>query len=714
MAQRGRYESYETGATLAEVMNGLERIWTHAESLFADGMERATIGAVIQPLLRHQIKGHLSNEYRLSREAFTWRAEWHVQRSTEDMQWRVSSAKPATDDALRCRNLIQLRTQLRSVARRMSDLPFRCHLEWLWDGDRLWIVQADRVPPATGPAPGDGWQPSIGRVIAHRDLVLWRHWTELSLDATAHAWNKVASLVQFAKADLPVPDIWQLHGADVIGSLARGEIPDGLESDLDCLCSGHIVVRTDVRTDVEGYMLPKTEAETNPEAVLLFMQNTAVELMDQGVGAGDIIFLAHRFLRARGCVWTFARPDSPFVQVDSTWGLNDGLSWLPHDSAWVNVESGQMRRSIEGKTAFLDVATDGSWTYREAPTEWIWRSSVTEDQLRTMATGAARLSRLSDAPLVTMWFVGLLDGAEAECVPWFQASHVPRPTSGVEVADRRRRRVTVRTREDLQRFIGEPKGRMPPVLRLDPVPALVRDKNFVGEVIDAVRGTDISVEIVGSPLAHPYYLLQQAGVGVTCVGSLEPPLTEHHKLVRDNIPGIIEAKGEYVVSYRASGAERAKLLKTKVVEEALELLRAGTGDELLDEMADVEEALTALRVVSEISRDELRQRLHEKRSVRGGFDDALVLVRTSAHRSADLVQESLPGLEHDAFAARSWRIQQLGNRLVLNSVPPLPDEISEFSAQLGGHSLRVRYTIDGIEISVIDAERVEPDQPSLF
>ena len=70
----------------------------------------------------------------------------------------------------------------------------------------------------------------------------------------------------------------------------------------------------------------------------------------------------------------------------------------------------------------------------------------------------------------------------------------------------------------------------------------------------------------------------------------------YKKLVRDKIPEIIAEQGKKVNFRTLEGDELKKALKAKVVEEANELAKAETKEQLLDEIADLQEVITALRI----------------------------------------------------------------------------------------------------------------------
>ena len=70
----------------------------------------------------------------------------------------------------------------------------------------------------------------------------------------------------------------------------------------------------------------------------------------------------------------------------------------------------------------------------------------------------------------------------------------------------------------------------------------------------------------------------------------------YKKLVRDKIPEIIAKEGKKA-SYRTlEGDELKKALKAKIVEEAHELAQAETEEQILEEIADIQEVITALRI----------------------------------------------------------------------------------------------------------------------
>ena len=98
---------------------------------------------------------------------------------------------------------------------------------------------------------------------------------------------------------------------------------------------------------------------------------------------------------------------------------------------------------------------------------------------------------------------------------------------------------------------------------------------------------------------------------------------EYDKLVRDDIPEIIEADGETPVTHVVDGEAYEERLFDKLDEEAAELREEPGADEL----ADVFEVLDALRTQLDIDEEELERVRERKAGGRGRFDDGIVLER---------------------------------------------------------------------------------------
>ncbi|HWH25019.1 MAG TPA: nucleoside triphosphate pyrophosphohydrolase [Pseudolysinimonas sp.] len=710
LSERGQFESFAVEYDAADVERTMVTGWHHVETNVA-------LGYLLQPEIAGLASGHLSNEHRVSRDATVWRIEHEGWRTDKRPgRWRVTTSTPADPGPLLCATTRLLEVMLRRVARWFSDLGSRYHLEWVWDGDRIWIVQADIVPRTLGPAPGDAWEPTVGIEVDAESLSAWRELNLSKPNPSLDGWPKAAALQDFALAKLPLAQLWRLQDAALMDQLLQDDVDPGLLSDLELICSGHVVIRTDVRGETLDVMLPKTGTIADPIVVASWLKSTVRLLAESGVSTADMSFLAHRFLRARASAWTLASPGQAYVEVDSMWGTPDGLAWLPHDSAWVHVGTGEVRRSIEGKTSFLDIDEAEEWTYRETPTEWIWRASMTEDQLRTVAAGSRRLADALNKPVLTMWFVDLLGRRSAECLPWVLMDPPPESSESERLdVSPQSERVEIRSGPDLDEYRSAVHEGRPRVLRLVPGPDLVRDKGFVSRVAEVAKETGSTVELVGSALAHPYYMLLREGVTVACIGRFDPPEVQYNKLVRDAIVDQIADNGERVVSYFASGPEYTRLLRLKTVEEALELFRAGEKEDATAEMADLQEVLDTLRRALGITRDEVRTAQAVKRRRRGAFREGSVLVRTGGSAATSAASRgAIPLFDDDPTWSRSWQVQQHGDRILLSCVPPLDNEPHNFHLKTSTDVIAIEYANNQIEVRVAPRDHIEFDTENLL
>ena len=101
-----------------------------------------------------------------------------------------------------------------------------------------------------------------------------------------------------------------------------------------------------------------------------------------------------------------------------------------------------------------------------------------------------------------------------------------------------------------------------------------------------------------------------------------------NKLVRDNIPDIIEKNNEVAVTRILEGKEYLKELYKKLHEECNEVEMAKNKEEITMELADVYEVLLAVMLYNDIKLEEVEASALIKRNKRGGFSKRLYLEKT--------------------------------------------------------------------------------------
>lgn len=96
---------------------------------------------------------------------------------------------------------------------------------------------------------------------------------------------------------------------------------------------------------------------------------------------------------------------------------------------------------------------------------------------------------------------------------------------------------------------------------------------------------------------------------------------EYNKLVRNNIPQIVEAAGKVAQIHTATEEEYNNALRAKLLEETNEFIGSGSSEEL----ADILEVLYALAEQNGISPTQLEQVREEKEQKRGNFSKRIIL-----------------------------------------------------------------------------------------
>lgn len=106
----------------------------------------------------------------------------------------------------------------------------------------------------------------------------------------------------------------------------------------------------------------------------------------------------------------------------------------------------------------------------------------------------------------------------------------------------------------------------------------------------------------------------------------------YNKLVRDNIPQIIESKNEMPITKILNTEEFKSSLEEKLKEECDEVINS-TGDERLEELADVFEILRAMAKIENSSIEKVISIADNKKEKRGGFDNQIFLEKVISEKN---------------------------------------------------------------------------------
>lgn len=101
-----------------------------------------------------------------------------------------------------------------------------------------------------------------------------------------------------------------------------------------------------------------------------------------------------------------------------------------------------------------------------------------------------------------------------------------------------------------------------------------------------------------------------------------------NKLVRDNIPSIIESNNEVAVTRILSDGEYRTELCKKLLEECNEVIISETTENVIEELSDVLEVMEAIASLDGKTLDDIKEAANRKKEKRGGFQKRIFLERT--------------------------------------------------------------------------------------
>lgn len=131
-------------------------------------------------------------------------------------------------------------------------------------------------------------------------------------------------------------------------------------------------------------------------------------------------------------------------------------------------------------------------------------------------------------------------------------------------------------------------------------------------------------------------------------------LVIHNKLVRDEIPRMIQQEGKTAKTSKVSGMAFRQALETKLLEELAEWQR----DYELEELVDLYEVLQAMAEQSGHAFDEVERMAEEKRNQRGSFFDGVWLERveesSNVEEDKEIIVTGLRAYNKSQIGARSF------------------------------------------------------------
>lgn len=610
---------------------------------------------IVQEAISVQQLGHLSNERRLRKESRDWIVEVETFRGRPGYpvpfairRWR--DGMEASLD-LACTSELEISKKLRRVAMWAMSFTNRMHFEWVWDGRRIWMVQGEPADSVSGTDPAT----LIPEHLPHVNVASLRSF-RLATENDYNKYRKLQNAKLYSDLGYHMPDFYVLDDPKQIKSIMLRQLSKELKQDLNELTKRPLILRTDGENipDDMREMLPRSDVLSSDEAASSWLLNEFKSKIEQShLDKSRLCLIAHHFIPSVASAWAGAKPGSRIVRIESVWGIPEGLYWHAHDTFEVDTITVEVPNQLDDKDkyriqerlrykgTFIAPDSKGNWIPHQTTPPFDWNSSI---RLKKWIVEIAHTTRLVAErvghPISLMWFLdNHSDATEHQVLPWF---HSKSDASGpIKPAPRRKFRSTtdsvIQSTADWIKLQDDLSGgkRIERAI-VEPVDAeLIRNPQFAQQLGRLAADRKFVVELSGGILSHVFYILRREGAQVECKDLYgdEEDVVEYDKLVRDKIPGLIEARGEYVKTRKLEGQALITSLQQKLIEEAYEANDARSIPDLVGELADVQEVIAAICKSVDISEAEIKEIQEEKRERRGGFNEGTMLVKTATPHS---------------------------------------------------------------------------------
>ncbi|MDP9077084.1 MAG: nucleoside triphosphate pyrophosphohydrolase [Bacteroidota bacterium] len=627
MHARGKYHSKRCKPSVEDIRAALEEIYVD----FQRSEERLDLqlAILIQVYRRPKMKGHMSNERRVSASKLDWMIEKDIASGmdSEPEDFTAGSHERGLELSLiNASNASTAINNLKKFAAYFSQLSGVYHVEWVWDGQKSWLVQVDQQEDDIfeGTKPGSEWKVERKKISgkAIPDLEVLE-----TVESVTNPWRKIENIRTFIACGLDYWPVYILENAAVIESVLADATDVSLITDLKKILVLPIVIRTE--TVKKDSMSPRTDTISTYQEALKFIKDKSELFIQDGLQSDQFCFLIHQFISSTAGALAITKPNTQVVRIDSIWGIVEGLYYHPYDSFEYNKGKDNISKKIRCKSQYVDVDAAGNWKIKPAGIKYDWRPSLTDDQVRRIAHDTDLIAKHLRKPVNVMFFINKGNGYP-EILPWFYSDEITEVGKVYENFLSVKNKVIICSRADFERLVTAGNDGVKKNLFIDLNVKDLRDRKLIVEMADFAKAHDCIVDIKGSMLAHAFYVFDSRGVNIRCIDPFEADhsIKKFYKLVRDKIPTMIGSNDENVQSYRATPEAFLSLLKDKLVEEANEFKWARSDEQNIEELADVLEVLRGVCKLYDLSLDDLEQIADEKREKRGGFEEGVVLVAT--------------------------------------------------------------------------------------
>lgn len=642
--ERGNYISSLGYISKYELLDTILDIWSQNKDLCKE-IDNNSFAIIIQQYIPPVYHGHMSNERHISRNI----NQFYVEYFTLEGKFSSKNIKSLTNVKSKINLSCSTKYKLDEVLKEEVSYLFwkkseRFHIEWVWDKNKLWIVQYDAEEVVEeSSSPCSDWD-EHKKLSSTLDFKVIKKLSSLE-DCK---WEKAKCVKTFMKLGLPYGEIYILDDSNELEKLAAQNISKELEDDLNSLLEYPIVIRMDlIESDENRILQPRTDTILSVDDAKRYLKEKAKLYKDNNIQFDCFCFLIHRFIISRACALAFTKPSIPKVRIDSTWGIVDGLYYHQHDSFEYSIRGDKVKKLIRCKSEYIDVGKDGKWFSKRAGRQFDWKESLKRKQIKYISECTVKIANYLQRPVTVMFFVDIppVTGYN-DILPWFYMDDEISDTN-VKFADSifSNKYIIIESKKDIDNLnTYDFNDNHKYTIKLRPNVEIIRDKQIVEQISDFARQMNIPIEIDGSVLAHPYYILRKKGVRIKYINPFEPKYDtqQFNKLVRDNIVVNIESKGEIARTSKIESQKLLEFLKKKAIEESLEFYWAKDHDDIIEELADIYEVIRSSATIYGVTIENIKDKADDKLKEKGGFKTGTILLDTKEEALINIIDPEKP------------------------------------------------------------------------
>ncbi len=740
LENRGKFISVE--GTLREWPQLVKRCFD--DFIAQEGSSNVRMPVIIQKRVISLFCGHISNERRVAKDLRDWRGEFDVVAPPRTFRislrnWRKKvNTTDQFNSKLMCPSDRNIRTALTIPCTWVTSQKIRVHFEWVYDGDYLYLVQADEEKSSSGIDPtklsckSEEGNKSTDRNFPHCLRMLRAEDTE-----RYKQYAKIQNPLLYRRLELSTAPLYILDDKNTLKSLAEGIVPPDLELDLQVLVSRFLIIRTDIATNrkEDRQLLPRTDGISTAEDAKKWLCDSYARLSKEF--RKSAIFIFHNYIPAISSAFAYASPGDKLVRIEALWGLPEGLYYYSHDKYLVDTrvsdikkgacEDFSVQKFTNYKKYFVFPMDDGKWEVQCLKPPYDWYEAISDEKwVKQIAYVTRLISEEEQNSVSVMWFVGV-DKSQYNCdvFPWYHEHYeyndnlsMPRNKLSFEDA------IAIHTLQDLKNLEALTQTSASNIrnIQIQPTNAnFLRDRDVIGRIGTVAKGLGASILLEGGILSHAYYQLIRTGAKVQVRYSFEKRQQfEFNKLVRDKIPEKIEKNGEEAVTAELNKELFSSLLKRKLVEEALEVLDSKNDEDIIAELADILEVLDGILSQYQIDFNTVLSQKEIKRKKSGGFDKGIYLKKTTSRTASGegriIVDKAPVDTKQGISKSTDWRRYPNANESLTRIKVPVTLDKWEVRPSVKSDNIDIvlrgerKQGVWQVEISVFE----EADQLSFF